>query len=108
MDGVDDELLIEMLRERELHEDAVDRLIRVELGDFRKERLHRGLRGEPVNLALEPILFGRALFISHVDLRGGIVPNEDDMKAGAAAMRGEEARGALPHATAKSFSEVFP
>ena len=57
-DGVRHALLVDLPRERELHEDPVDRVVRVELVDEREDVRLRGVLGQPD--VLDPRL-GRGL-----------------------------------------------
>ena len=48
IDGVEDEALVQALRQGQLHEDSVDRLVGVEGGDQFQQLLLRDAAGKPV------------------------------------------------------------
>jgi hypothetical protein len=89
-DCLDDDTFVDVVRQRNLHEDAVDRLVRVELADQAQQlRLRRGV-GQVVAHRHEPALLAGGALVSDVDLRGRVVADEHDREPGATVtLRGE-------------------
>ena len=73
--------------ERRLDEKAVDLVVGVELGDNGEQLLLRDLRRQPPVHRVDPGLASRLLLERYVDVRGGIVADEDGRKADAAEAR---------------------
>ena len=67
---------VELLRQGELDEDAVDVVIRVELLDELAKLVGRGLRRQPVVVALDAGLEGSPVLVVDVDVRRGVVAYE--------------------------------
>jgi hypothetical protein len=67
-DGLDHDAFVDVIRQRHLHEDAVDRLVRVQALDETQELGLRGGVGQVVAHGDEAaLLAGRAL-VAHVDV----------------------------------------
>ena len=93
-DRVDDRLVADVLRHGQLHEDAVDRRIGVEVLHELDERLLRRL-GRQADLArVHARLRARLLLGRHVAHARGIVPHENDREPGRHALRRLEFRHA--------------
>jgi hypothetical protein len=75
-------LLVDVLGEGELHEDAVHLLVGVQLLDERDELVLRDARVEVVVPRLDADLGHGLALAAHVDLRGGVVTHEDRREAG--------------------------
>jgi hypothetical protein len=70
-----------VVRERELDEKAIDAVVGVELGDRREELFLRGVGGELEVARLHPGLRRGLLLQVDVDVRSGIVADEDGGEA---------------------------
>ena len=81
VDGVDDGLLVDVVGQWELHQEPVDRRVRVELRDLAQKLLLRGLLWHPHGQGLHPELLAHLALLPDVDLRRGVVPHEDHCKA---------------------------
>ena len=79
-DRLNDRVLVDMLRQRQLHEYAVYFRIAVQRGDKLKQRLLRDGIVKFIFAADEAALLAVALLTGDVYARGGIVPNEYDRK----------------------------
>ena len=71
--------------QRELHEDPVDRVVRVQVGDELEHVALRRVRGEAVVARVDPRLLRRLVLRADVRVRGGIVPDEDRRETDGAA-----------------------
>ena len=67
---------VELLRQGELDEDAVDVVIRVQLLDELAKLVGRGLGRQPVVVALDAGLDSGAVLVVDVDVRRGVVADE--------------------------------
>ena len=83
-DGLEHAALADPLRQRQLHEDAVDVRAAVQLSDQREQLALRRLRGQAEVHAADAALLTVARLAAHIDLRGGILTHEHDGKAGRA------------------------
>jgi len=81
VDRLDDHVGIDVLRQGQLHEDAVDLGAGIEPGYDLPEALLRRLRGQPVLARQEAGLGGGLFLAAHVDLRGGVFAHEDHGQA---------------------------
>lgn len=107
IDGADHLALVQVARQGELHEDAVDRRVLVQALHGAQQLLLRGLLRQAQNRAVHAELFARALLVAHVDGRGGVLPHEHDRKAGRdpLALERLHARGEpLAHAQGNALS----
>jgi hypothetical protein len=78
---VDDALLVDAVGERELDEQAVDRVVGVQLLDEREQLgLGRRLR-QPHVAGLDAHLLRRPVLAADVDVRGRVVADEDGREA---------------------------
>ena len=69
------------VRQRQLDEDAVDRIVRVQLGDEREQLLFARRSGQAQIARLDPDLERRLVLQSDVDLRGRVVSDEHGREA---------------------------
>ena len=93
--------LVDVVGQRELDEDPVDRVVGVELLDLLEELVLGGLRSEPDVACVDSHLGGRLVLETDVDVRGGIVADEDRRQpdlAKLAHLLGDLARGCAPRA----------
>jgi hypothetical protein len=74
-------LLVEVVRQRGLDEDAVDAVIRVQLRDEPLQLLLRGLCRQPVVDRPDADLLRRVVLAAHVDVRSRVVSDEDRREA---------------------------
>ena len=83
IDALDDLFLAgaQMLRQGQLHEDAVDGFIRVQAVDLLQQGLARRCRGQVQDLRAQADLCARLVFVADIDLRGRVVTDEDDGEA---------------------------
>ena len=63
--------------QRELHEDPVDRVVRVQVGDELEDLALGRVRGEAVVARVDPCLLRRPVLRADVRVRGGVVADED-------------------------------
>src|SRR4029077_12044149 len=80
IDGVDDGLRVDMRRQRELDEDAVNGDIGIEPADQRQQLRLARRRGEVVGKGGETGGSGLALLVADIDLACRIVADENDGK----------------------------
>jgi len=103
-DRLDDLVRIDVLRQRHLHQDAVDARVRVQRGDALQQR---GF-GEVGRVALQHRAHAGAFAVGdlvlHVDLAGRIVADQDHRQAGAMAL-GRQRCGAFRHSCAQGAGE---
>ena len=92
--------LVEAVRQRALHEDAVHGRIGVEAVDQRVELGLRRARRKLVVKRLHARLGGLLVLAPHVDLRGGIGAHEHRGEAGLRPTAGNQLAHALRHALA--------
>ena len=76
IDAVEHPLLVDLPGERELHQDAVDRVLGVELVEQGEELVLGGLGGEPEGAAQHADLGAALDLAAHVGLGGGIVADQ--------------------------------
>ena len=67
---------IDLRRQRQLHQDAVDRLVLVQLGDQLEQLVGRGARRQAVQLAFDADRLARLALVADVDFAGRIVAHE--------------------------------
>ena len=72
-----DEALVDVVRQRQLHEDPVDGVVGVQLGDEREQVVLAGLGRQMMVVRLDPGLAGRLVLLADVDLGGRVVADED-------------------------------
>src|SRR5215210_2934044 len=77
VDRLDHALLGDLVGERQLHEDPVDRGVGVQLADQRQQLLLARLGRQSQVARLDPDLERRAVLHPDVDVRGGVVADED-------------------------------
>ena len=82
VDGVEHFLLVEVLGQRQLAEDAVDLGVFVELGDELHQVVLAGVLRQVVPLGVDAQLAAGLLLGAHVDLGGRVGPDEDGYQAG--------------------------
>ena len=88
-EGVDDLLFVDVARQRELDEDAVDARIPVEPVDDAEEFGFGDVAAISERLGVDAHFEGGFLLAAHVRGRGGVVAHEDDAEARRAmALRG--------------------
>ena len=105
-DRVEDRLLVNVLGERNLHEDAVDRIVCVELVDQLQKRGLARVGGEVVVPRFDPDLGAALAFRSHVDVTRRVVPNEHRSEPRDHTLFGELGAGQshlAPHLSGYSF-----
>src|SRR5690606_34727443 len=96
IDGVDDGPRIDVVRQRQLHQDAVDLRIAVQLLDEPEQlRLGDARRQVPGKGAHAHLGAGTSL-VAYVGVRGGIVAHEQHREPGRAAAPGVALLDALP------------
>ena len=76
IDPVDQRLLVDMWRQRRLHQDAVHGRIGIETVDQREQLVLGGGRRQVVVERAEADLVAGLALVAHVDRRGGIVPDQ--------------------------------
>ncbi len=91
IDGFGDAFLGDLLRQRQLHQDAVDRRILIERSDERDELGFRRRRRQVVRERAHPGRVGRSPLVAHVDLRSGVVADQHHGEPGWR-MAGRDAR----------------
>ena len=74
-------LLVDLLRQRQLHQDAVDRRIAVEPVDQRQKFVGGGLGRRAMELADDAGLFAGLLLVPHIDLAGRIFADQNGGQA---------------------------
>ena len=87
VDMLNHELFVQMLRQRGLHENAVDFFIRIQLFDQCEQLFLRRFRGQNVLFGIDTRFRARLFLVVHIDLRGRIVSDEYDGHAGLHAAR---------------------
>ena len=87
VDRGDDARLVDVRRQRELHEDPVDRVVRVQLLEQLEDLALRRRLGQPVVARLDARLLRGLVLPADVDVRRGIVADEDRRKADVGAER---------------------
>jgi len=80
----------------QLHQDAVDLRILIQFFDLRQHRLLRNDRGIRVHLGIQPDFAAGPDLVSHVDLRSGIVADQDHRQPRGHAARLERSDALLP------------
>ena len=78
---LDDAASIDVIRQRKLHEDAVDGRIGIELFDQRNQFFFGGLGWQRMLDRIEAALLGPLAFGGDIDLAGRIVPDNDHCDA---------------------------
>jgi hypothetical protein len=73
VDRLDDRARTDLRRQRQLHQDAIDRRIGVQQLHQRQQFRFSRARGQVVRARDDPGLFARAALVAHVDLGGGRV-----------------------------------
>ena len=96
-------LLVDLAGQRELNEDAVDRVVRVQFGDQREQLVLRRLRGQVVVVRGDSGPASGLVLAPDVDLGGGIVADEDGREPERA-----ERPGLLRDLGADPLGEPFP
>ncbi len=81
-DRLNDRIRIQMLRQRQLHENAVDGRIVVQRGHQGSQLFLRRLRRQRVLDGLEAALLGHLALGVHIGVAGRIVADDDDRKPG--------------------------
>src|SRR6185312_7069627 len=103
VDAVDQRVLVDVLRQRRLHQDAVDGRIGVELVDQREQFfLRRAARQVVVEGSEADLVAGLAL-VAHVHRRGGVVAHQHHSEA----RRGMALRLALGDASANPLQQFL-
>ena len=102
VDRLDHRRLVDVARERKLHEQAVDRVVGVQLGDEGEDVLLARAGGDPVVARLDPGRLGRLLLQVDVDVRGGVVADEDGRDADVVEL-GDRRRDFLAHPGGEGF-----
>jgi hypothetical protein len=77
--------LVHVIRQRELHEDPVDGVVRVQVRDELEDLALGRIGGKAVVPRVDPCLLGRLVLRADVRVRGGIVADEDRGEADGAA-----------------------
>ena len=90
VDGADHAALVDVSGERQLHQDAVDRRVGVELGDEGQQVGLGEVGGARQRLGVEARLGGGARLGADVGLRRRVLADEHDAQRGRAAVRGLE------------------
>ena len=91
-------VLVDLLRERELHEDPGHALVGVQLGDEREQLVLRGLGRELVVERLDAGLATGLLLVPDVDRRRGILADEHRRETDRPIELGDLAADLLAHA----------
>ena len=71
-----------MLRQRQLHKNAVHRRIGVQLGNQREQFIFACIRREGIHIRADADLLACAVLIAHIDLRCWIVADNHHSKSG--------------------------
>ena len=95
-------LLVDLLRQRQLHEDAVDRWVGVEPVDQRQQIGLAGVGGQAVLEALHPGLDRRLALVADIDLARRILADQHDRQARA---RGRSRRGSAATAPRQPLAQ---
>ncbi len=82
VDGVQHLVLVDVLWERQLHQEAVDLGVLVEFVHHGQELLLGGVRRENDGARIDPQLVARFPLVSDVLLGRGVLAHEDDGQAG--------------------------
>ena len=107
VDRRDDPLLVDMVGQRQLDEDAVDRIVGVELVDQIDQLLLADRRIAAIFEALHPRLDRRLVLRSDIDLARRVLADEDDRKARRAPGGGAERRDQFPDSGAQIGRECL-
>ena len=94
-DGVEDDLAVDLLGERELDQDSVDPRIAIDLVDQRQQVVLAGRGRQPVVRHIDPHRLAGFLFILDVQVRGRIVADQDRRQARFDAAPRQKRRGVL-------------
>ena len=81
IDGVDDALRIDMLGQRQLHQDAVDPVVGIEPGDQRQQLGFAGCRRQVLLKALDAGSGRRLALVADIDLARRIVADQNSAKS---------------------------
>src|SRR2546430_16237423 len=81
--------LFRSLGQRQLHQDAVDLLVRIETVDQRQQLRLRRLLGEAYGLMVKPRLLAGFALHAHVGGGGGVVSDQNGRQGGCDAAGGE-------------------
>jgi hypothetical protein len=90
--GLGDALLVDVLRQRQLDQDAVDSRIAIQAVDECQDFPFGCVRVQRVLHGVKAAILGRSLLVSYIDLARRIVANEDDGEPGSDAARSHQAR----------------
>ena len=82
VDMLHDERFVQVLRQRRLHQNAVDLRVCVQLFDKRQKLLLRGVFRQDVFLGVNAGLGAGLAFVTHVDFRRGVFADKHDRHAG--------------------------
>ncbi len=82
IDPLDDLVFVDVIGQRQLHQDAVDRRVRVELVDQRQDVGFGRVGGQVVIARRDAGLFACAALVADINPRGRVFPNEDHGQAG--------------------------
>jgi len=88
VDALDDLGLADMLRQRQLNQDPVHRLIRIQGVDAREQLDLARRLGQVDRHRMDAALFAGSALVAHVHGRGGVVPDHHDRKPRTAAPGG--------------------
>ena len=94
-DGVKNDLAVDLLGERELHQNPVDPRIAIDLVDQRQQVVLAGRSRQLVVRDIDPNRFAGFLLILDVQVRGRIVANQDRRQARFDAGPRQKRRGVL-------------
>ena len=101
VDGEHHAIGLDLLGQRQLHENAVDLLVGVELRDQLEQRILRGRARQAVLDGVHARLLGLARLVAHVNLARRVIAHEHDRKPGLQAMGRLKLRGGFGHALAQ-------
>ena len=101
IDRLDDVAFVDVIGQRHLHQDAVDRVVGVHLLDQRQQLGLRGGVGQVVADRDDAAFLAGEALVAHVDLRGRIVAHQDDGQARAAQSPGDQAVAGRAHFAAE-------
>ena len=82
VDGKQYFFFIEMLRQRQLHKNAVHRRIGVQLGNQREQFIFACIRREGIHIRADADLLARAVLVAHIDLGCGVISDQHDTEPG--------------------------
>ncbi len=82
IDPLDDRGLLDLWRQRQLHQDAVDLRVAVEVIDEGEQRDLRGRGGQIVRDGADADLLAGAALVAHVNLRGRVMADLDHGEGG--------------------------